>query len=118
RDEIAAVIIGEERFSPLARPLDGPAEPPRRPRDQRELRIAAVARPEVPTHVARDHPHRALRDAERAGHAGPGPAQAAGAGIYMVAAMFGVPGPDRRPGLHRHAGDPMDPRLEPHDVGG
>ena len=87
--EVAALVVGQERLPPLARPLHGPAEAPRRPGDQRELRIAAVARPEVSAHFARHHAHRALRDAERAGHAGLGPSQAPRAGMDGVAAARG-----------------------------
>ena len=115
--EIAALIVGEECLAPLARPLHGPAEAPRRPGDQRELRIAAIAGPEVSAHLARHHAHRALRDAERAGHAGLCPSEAARAGVNGVAAARGVPDADRRARLHRHAGDALHPRVEPHHVG-
>src|SRR6266511_891501 len=42
------------------------AQPLRRPGDQRELRIEAVAGAEVPADLARHDPHRALRHAEGA----------------------------------------------------
>ena len=116
--EVAALVVGEERLAPLGRPLHGPAEAPRRPRDQRELRIAAIAGAEVAAHVARRHAHRALGHAERAGHAGLRPAEAARAGVHGVAAALGVPHPDRRARLHRHAGDALHPRVQPHHVGG
>src|SRR5262249_40917249 len=54
--EVAAVIVGQEGLAPLGGPLHRPPRPPRRPGDERELRIAAVARPEVATHVAPHHP--------------------------------------------------------------
>jgi hypothetical protein len=115
--EVAALVVGEERLAPLARPLHGPAEAPRRPGDQRELRIAAIAGPEVSPHVARHHAHRALRDAEGAGHAGLCPSQAPRAGMNGVAATRGIPDADRRARLHRHARDTLHPRIEPHHVG-
>ena len=118
RREIAAPVVGQERLAPLARPLHGAAEAPRGPGDQRELGIAAVARAEIPADLARHHADRALRHAEGAGHAGPRPAEAPGARMDGVAAARRIPDADRRARLHRHAGDPLHPRIEPHHVGG
>src|SRR5262249_60223758 len=44
------------------------------------------------------------------------PAEPTRAGVDGVAAARSVPDADRRARLHRHAGDPVDPRLEAHDV--
>ncbi len=118
RYEIAALIIGQEGLPPFARPLHGAAETPRRPGDQHELRVAAIAGAEVSADLARHHAHRALRDAEGAGHAGPRPPQAAGAGMNGVAATRRVPRGDRRARLHRHAGDALHPRVQAHHVSG
>jgi hypothetical protein len=115
--EVAALVVGEESLAPLARPLHGPADTPRRPGDQRELRVAAIAGPEVPPDVAGHHTHGALRNAEGAGNPGLRPSQAARAGMNGVAAARGIPDADRRARLHRHAGDTLHPRVEPHHVG-
>ncbi len=118
RHEIAPLIVRQEGLAPLGRPLHGVAEASRRPGDQRELGIAAVPGPEISAHIARHHAHRALRDAEGAGHAGSRPSETARASMDRVAANGRVPDADRRARLHRHAGDAMHPRLEPHHVGG
>jgi len=118
RREVAPAVVGHERLSALRRPLHRAADPPRGPGDQRELGIAAVARAEIAPDVARRHPHGALRHAERAGHGGLRPAEAAGTGVHGVAAGRGIPDPDRGARLHRHTGDPVHPRVQPHHVRG
>ena len=115
--EIAAVVVGEERLAPFACPLHGTLEAPRRPGDQRELGIAAVAGPEISADVARRHAHGALRNAEGPRHPGLGAAETARARMDGVAAARRVPDADRRARLHRHAGDSLHPRVEPHHVG-
>src|SRR4029450_10902035 len=84
--KVAALVVAEESLAPLTRPLHGPAEAPRRPGDEGELRMAAIAGPEVSPPLARHHPHRALRNSEGAGHAGLCPSKAARAGMNGIAA--------------------------------
>ena len=116
--EVAPPVVGHERLAPLARPLHRAPESPRGPGDQHELGVAAVAGAEVSADLARRDADRALGNAERAGHAGLRPPEPARAGVDGVAAARRVPHADRRARLHRHAGHPLHPRLEPHDVGG
>ena len=116
--EVAPPVVGHERLAPLGRPLHRASDSPRRPRDQRELGIAAVAGPEVTADVARHHAHRALGDTERAGHRGLRAAETARTGVYSVTAGRGVPDADRRARFHRHARDPVHPSVQSHHVRG
>ena len=118
RHEVAGVVIGEERLASLARPLHGPAQALRRPRDQRELGIERVARTVVAADLPRHHAHRALRHAERRREVALDAHRAAGARVERVAAARLIEDGDRGTRLHRHARDPLHPRLEPHHVGG
>ena len=49
--EIAALIVAEERFGPLASPFDRPADQARRPGEHCIFRVEEIARAEIPTHV-------------------------------------------------------------------
>ena len=50
--QVATVKVGQEGVAPLANPLDRPANAFCRPSDQRELRAAIVADPEIPADIA------------------------------------------------------------------
>ena len=112
------MIIGELHLPSVACPFHGTAQPSRRPRDQRVLRIAAIARAVIAADVARHDTDRALRHAERGGHVAPDPPRASRAGVERVTAARVIPRAHRRARLHRHAGHAIDSRLEPDHVGG
>ena len=70
RDQVARMLIAQKRLGALAGPLDGAAQAPRRPGDERELGVEVVARAVVAAKLPRDHAHVALRHAEHAGDLG------------------------------------------------
>src|SRR2546422_867892 len=90
----------------------------RRPGDQRELGVGGVPGSVVAADLARDDTDRALRHAERRGEIALDAHRAAGARVERVAAARLVPDAQGGARLHRHAGDAVDPRLEPHHVRG
>ncbi len=63
-DVIAALRVGKERFVPARDPLHRPAQPPRRPDDQRLLRVVLALVAEAAADVARDDAQVRLGDAE------------------------------------------------------
>ncbi len=115
---VAALIVAEERFRPLAGPFDRPADPFRRPGHQREFRIEGIAGAEIAADVARHHPHRRRRNAEHARQLVLLPHHPAAAGVERVAAALLVIGADGGAGIERHAGDALHPGLQGHHVGG
>ena len=65
-EEIAPLVIAQEGFLTVARPLDRTADASRRLGDQRELRIDGIAGAEIAADVAGHHPNVIGRDAEDA----------------------------------------------------
>src|SRR5262245_63672355 len=85
-EEIASLEIAEEGLVPLAGPLDRPADAPRGPGHQRELRIERIAGAEIAADVAGDDTHALRRHAEDGGELVLLPHDAAAAGIEGRAA--------------------------------
>src|SRR5215813_8251008 len=54
-DQVAALIVAEERFASFAHELDGSADPLRSPQHQRKLGKNRVFSPEVSADVVSDH---------------------------------------------------------------
>jgi hypothetical protein len=115
--EVAALIVAEERFAPLAGPLHRAAHLARGPRQQRVFREEEIARAEIAAHVLAGAAHLLGRQSQDRSelHALDGDA-AAGSGIERIAAARRVVVADRGACLHRHAGDALHPGLEADDV--
>ena len=64
RHVVAAVLVGDEAFTSIRRPLHRPAQALGRPQHQHHLWIDAASHPEASADFARHHPHRALGHAE------------------------------------------------------
>ena len=105
--QVARLIVAQECLAALAGPFHRAADAPRRPGDQRELRIGCAARAEIAADIVHHHAHVVVRDAEHHGHVVPRAHRAAGAGVQRVASGRGVVFADRRARLHRHAGDAL-----------
>src|SRR4029453_11995328 len=84
-DEVAALIIAEERLRSRRRELDRPAELARCPQHQAELDEDAVAGAEIPAHGVGKHAHAFGRTAEKGGKLALLPHGAAAAGVQRVA---------------------------------
>jgi hypothetical protein len=109
--------IGQKRVSPIAQPFDRPSDAFCRPGDQHKLRAGVVADPEIAADIARDHAHGILCDTECSGYVVPLPDHAAaGAGVDSELCCSRVVGTKRRAQFHRHAGDAVYRRLQPHDM--
>ena len=65
---VASLVVGEEAFRPRRDPADRTAQPPRRPGDERLLRVELALVAEAAAHIGRDHAQRALGHAELLGH--------------------------------------------------
>jgi hypothetical protein len=116
--QVTALIVGQERLTSFACPFDRPPKSAGRPRDQRELRVATVARTEVSAHLTRRHPDSAFRDTKGTGHPGLSPPKTPRTRMNRVAARPWVPHADGSARLHRDPGDSLHPRVEAHDVRG
>ncbi len=116
--EIARLVVAQERLVPLARPFHRHLQPPRRPGDERELRIDHAAGAEIAADLAHDDAHLVRRHRENGGEIVLEPPHAAAAGIKRDAARLGVEFGDRGARLHRHAGDALDPGVELHHMRG
>ena len=110
--EVAALVIAEERFRALARPLHRPRQLACRPAHQRKFRIERVAGAEIAADVARDHAHRGLRHAEDGRELALLPHHVAASGMQHVAASASVVDADRCARLHWHAGDALHLGVE------
>ncbi len=117
-DQIAGLIVAEQRFVPLDDPFHRPAEFARRPGHQRELGIDHAAGAEIAADVAHQHAHVLGWHAENGGEVVLEPHRAAIAGIDGVAPGLRIVSRKRGARLHRHAGDARDPGVEPGDMRG
>ena len=103
----------------LAGPFDRPADPARRPGEHRVFRVEEIARAEIAAHVVAQHAHLLGRHAKHLGEVEPDLRHAAAApGVKRVLTGCGVVFGDIGARLHRHAGDALDPGVEPHDMRG
>ena len=116
--EIAAHIIADKRLVALGRPFHRPADAARAPGDQREFGKEAVARAEIAADLAGDDAHAFHRHAENRRQLLFLPYDSARAGVERVASACRVIDAERGARLHRHAGDAIDPGVEPGDMGG
>ncbi len=112
----AALVVGHERFAPLAGPFHRQSETLRRPGNDDLLGIEIVPQPERPSHVRRNDAHALHRHPERRGerrpqahHALVARNEGAGAGAPVVVA-------DRGARLHLAVGDAVADELAAHDV--
>ncbi len=114
RHVVAGVLVREDGLAALARPLHGPAEPPRRPEHQAMLGVLPAFRPEAPTHVARDHADAVLGHLEDvAGERVPHAVRVLDIGVKGVALLRGVPHAQRAPRLHVLGVDARDHEAPP-----
>src|SRR5262249_17157086 len=111
-EEVAALIIAEKGFLPLANPFDRTADAPRGPGDESEFRIEGVAGAEIAADVAGDHAHALGRHAEHVGELMLLAHHAAAAGVERVAAARRIIMADGGARLHRYAGDALHPGFE------
>ena len=114
--EIAAHIVGDECLGAFAGPFDRPSDAARRPDHQREFRKEAVAGAEIAADLAGDDADIVERHAENRRDFLLLPHDAAGAGIQRVASACRIVDADGGARLHRHAGDAIDPGVEPRHV--
>ena len=84
-DEVAALVVAQERLGARRRELDRTAELARRPEHQAELDEDAVARAEIAADVVGQDAQPVGRDAEHAGELALLPHRAAAAGMQRVA---------------------------------
>ena len=117
-DEIARLIVAQERFAALDDPFHRPAELFRRPGDQRKFRIDHAAGAEIAADVAHQDADLLRRHAEHGGEIVFQADGAAVAGINRKATGRGVECGERAARLHRHAGDALHPGLEPRHMRG
>ena len=115
-DEIAALIIAQERFRARRGEFHRPAELLRCPQHQAELDEDAVARAEIAADIVREDAQPVGRNAEHRGKLVLLPHRAAGAGIERVAAGRGIVMAERRARFERHAGDAADMEFLFHDM--
>src|SRR5262249_56495603 len=101
RREIARVIVGEQGFATITRPFHGPAYAPCRPGDERELRIARIARAVVAADLARDDTDGGARNPERLHEVVLDALHAARAGVERVVLAVGLRHLQRRARLPR-----------------
>ena len=111
-------MVGLKVFAAVAGPFDRPADPPRRPGDDREFRVEAAARPEIAADIVHDHARLFGRHAQHHREVAPRADRAAGAGVERVAAGRRVELADRGARLHRHPGDALHPGVEADDMRG
>ena len=112
-DEIARLIVAQERLAALDDPFHRPAELFRRPGDQRKFRIDHAAGAEIAADVAHQDADLVRLNAEHGGEIVFQADGAAVAGIDRKATGRGVECGERAARLHRHAGDALHPGLEP-----
>ena len=115
-DEIAGLIVGRERFMPLARPFHRAPHAACRPDHERELTVEHAARAEVPADVVRDHAHGVLGDAEHDHQIHFRAPRTAGAGVQRVVAGRRIVCAYRCARFHRYARHSRHFRLEACDV--
>ena len=116
--EIAAHIVGDEGLVALGGPFHRPPDLARAPDHQREFGKEAVARAEIAADLVGDDAHRFERHAQDRRDLLLLAHDAAGAGVERVASGRRVVDADGGARLHRHAGDAIDPGVEPRHVGG
>ena len=114
--EVARVVVAQEALMAIERALHRPADAARRPCRQRVLGIEVIARAVVAAELARHYAHRALGHAEDGGEIGAMALHPARGGVDRVAPAF--IGRDGHARLERYAGDPIQLRLQAHDVRG
>src|SRR5438093_12108560 len=100
-------MVGLEILASVAGPFDRPADPPRRPADDREFRVETAARPEIAADIVHDDARLLGFDAEHHRQVAPWAHRASRTGMEGVAAARRVVFAERRARLHRHAGDPL-----------
>src|SRR5262249_28846779 len=115
RDQVAALIVAEERFTAFADVFDGAADPLRSPQHQRKLGEDRILGPEVAADVVSDHADVLGLDPEHARKLAFLAHHAAAAGVQKIASALLVVIADGSARLHRHTGDALHPGLELHD---
>ena len=116
--QVARGIVAGEGLAAFAGPFDRPADLLRRPRDQHELGIQEIAGAEVAAGLPGDDADLLGLEAEDDRELLLRPHHRAAAGIERIAAGRRIVGAQRGARLHRHAGDPLDVGLDPHDIFG
>ena len=118
-EQISGLVVGEKGLAALSVPLDGTAESPRRPEDQRGLREYRGAQAESATEVRTHHPDSRLRHPEHVlREAGADRVRRLRAFVEDVAAVEGIVVPDGRARLHGVRAHAADREPAPHPVHG
>ena len=115
--EVARLVVAQEGFLPLAGPFDRPADPPRRPGDEREFRVEGAARAEIAADLVHDDADFVLGHVEDRRQFLLWPHRAADPGIKRVAPGVAVIGAGGGARLHRHPDDALHPGIEAGDMG-
>ncbi len=112
-DEIARLIVAQERLVALDDPFHRAAEFARRPGDSCEFGIDHAAGAEIAADVLHQDAHLVRCNAKHRGEIGLEPDGAAVSGVNRETSRRGVEFGQRGARLHRHAGDALHPGLEP-----
>ena len=113
---VARGMVGQEHFAAARDPLHRPADPARRPQDQRVLDIREVLGAEAAAHVGCHEPHALRLDAERAGHEVAVDVDVLAGDMECVAAGRRIEGADAATRLHRIHHDAMVVEPERDDM--
>src|SRR5262249_17016700 len=110
-DEVAALIIAEKRLAALAYPLHRPADPLRRPQNQREFRKDRVLGSEVSTDLVRHDANLLGLNPEDGGDFALLTHDTAAAGVQEIATGLLVVAADSGARLHGAGRAPAAPRF-------
>src|SRR6476660_2204311 len=86
RNEVAALVVADKTFRPSSSIFDRAAKLARRPQNETEFDIDAIARAKVSTDVERQHPDFIRIDPQHCGELAFLPHRSAAAGVNRVAA--------------------------------
>ena len=117
-DIVARVIVGDEALAPLAAPFHGPADPLRRPGNQRNFGIDRALHAKRAAHVHADDPHFILRHMEQMfGEIAPPLIGPLDAGIDGVLPLARIVIGERAARLHRIRAYPVYDKALAHHMG-
>src|SRR5262249_11407579 len=117
-DEVASLVVAEERLGPGRGEFDRPAELARGPQYQAELDERAVARAEIAANVVGEDAQPLRRDAEYDGKLALLAHRAAAAGMECVAAAPRIVLAQRGARFKGHPGHAIDVEVHGYDVSG
>ncbi len=115
-DEVAALVVAQERLGARRRELHRAAQLARRPQREAEFHEDAVAGAEITADIVGQNAQPIRRNAEHGGELVLLAHRAAAAGMQRVAAARRVVFGERRSRLERHAGDTVDMEVHGDDV--